>query len=221
MHCNKKGILGMFGIKAKLSLLKTKWLWRRGNEANGTYPVSPIADLSNIQIGRFSYGPIDLHSSSKAPHLKIGICCSIASNVVFVTHDDHPTRSFSSFPFRVMALGDVAPEAIGKGGIVLEDDVWIGYRATILDGVTIHRGGVVAAGAVVCKDVPPYTIVGGVPAKPIKKRFDDETISRLMAFDYSKVDETWIQEHLRDLYSPIDERVLKRLLNEPGSVDEF
>lgn len=141
MHCNKKGILGMFGIKAKLSLLKTKWLWRRGNEANGTYPVSPIADLSNIQIGRFSYGPIDLHSSSKAPHLKIGICCSIASNVVFVTHDDHPTRSFSSFPFRVMALGDVAPEAIGKGGIVLEDDVWIGYRATILDGVTIHRGG--------------------------------------------------------------------------------
>lgn len=131
----------MFGIKAKLSLLKTKWLWRRGNEANGTYPVSPIADLSNIQIGRFSYGPINLHSSSKAPHLKIGSCCSIASNVSFVIHDDHPTASFSTFPFRVMALGDVAPEAIGKGGIVLEDDVWIGYRATILDGVTIHRGG--------------------------------------------------------------------------------
>lgn len=131
----------MFGIKTKLSLLKTKWLWRRMNEDNSTYPVSPIADLSNIQVGRFSYGPIDLHSSSKAPHLKIGSCCSIASNVAFVIHDDHPTDSFSSFPFRVMALGDVDPEAIDKGGIVLEDDVWIGYRATILDGVTIHRGG--------------------------------------------------------------------------------
>lgn len=152
--------------------------------------------------------------------MKIGSCCSIASNVSFVIHVDHPTASFSTFPFRVKALGDVAPEAIGKGGIVLEDDVWIGYRATILDGVTIHRG-VVAAGAVVCKDVPPYTIVGGVPAKPIKKRFDDETISRLMAFDYFKVDETWIQKHLRDLYSPINECVLKRLLNDSESEYEF
>ena len=132
-----------------------------------------------------------------------------------------PTDRFSTFPFKVMALGEEGPEATSKGGIVLEDDVWVGYRATILDGVTIHRGGVVAAGAVVCKDVPPYTVVGGVPAKPIKQRFDDATIARLMEFDYSKVDRLWIQERIQQLYSPLDEHVMLELLNEPGSGDEL
>lgn len=211
----------MFGIMTKLSLLETKKRWRRLNKDNGTYPISPIADLSNIRVGRFSYGPIDVHTSSKSPCLTIGSCCSIASDTVFVTHDEHPTDRFSTFPFRVMALGEEGPEATSKGGIVLEDDVWIGYRAVILDGVTIHRGGIVAAGAVVCKDVPPYTIVGGVPAKPIKKRFDDATIARLMEFDYSKVDKSWIQERLQQLYVPLDEGVLRGLLNGPGSGDEL
>ena len=211
----------MFGIRTKISLLRTKMRWRGINGDNGTYPVSPIADLSNIEIGRYSYGPIDVHTSSIAPCLTIGSFCSIASDVVFVTHDEHPTDRFSTFPFKVMVLGEEGPEATSKGGIVLEDDVWVGYRATILDGVTIHRGGVVAAGAVVCKDVPPYTVVGGVPAKPIKQRFDDATIARLMEFDYSKVDRLWIQERIQQLYSPLDERVMRELLNEPGSGDEL
>lgn len=211
----------MFGIRTKLSLLGTKIRWHRLNKDNLTYPVSPIADLSNIEIGRFSYGPINLHSSSTAPCLTIGSFCSIASDVVFVTHDEHPTDRFSTFPFKVMAMGDKGPEATSKGGIVLEDDVWIGYRATILDGVTIHRGGVVAAGAVVCKDVPPYTIVGGVPAKPIKQRFGDAAIERLIEFDYSEVDESWIKEHIQQLYSPLDMCGLRELLNEQGSGDEL
>lgn len=131
----------MFGIRTKISLLRTKMRWRGINGDNGTYPVSPIADLSNIEIGRYSYGPIDVHTSSIAPCLTIGSFCSIASDVVFVTHDEHPTDRFSTFPFKVMVLGEEGPEATSKGGIVLEDDVWVGYRATILDGVTIHRGG--------------------------------------------------------------------------------
>lgn len=131
----------MFGIRTKISLLRTKIRWRNINGDNGTYPVSPIADLSNIEIGQYSYGPIDVHTSSIAPCLTIGSFCSIASDVVFVTHDEHPTDRFSTFPFKVMALGEEGPEATSKGGIVLEDDVWVGYRATILDGVTIHRGG--------------------------------------------------------------------------------
>lgn len=147
----------MFGIRTKISLLRTKMRWRGINGDNGTYPVSPIADLSNIEIGRYSYGPIDVHTSSIAPCLTIGSFCSIASDVVFVTHDEHPTDRFSTFPFKVMVLGEEGPEATSKGGIVLEDDVWVGYRATILDGVTIHRGGLspqVPSFARTCRRIP-------------------------------------------------------------------
>ena len=77
----------MFGIRTKISLLRTKIRWRNINGDNGTYPVSPIADLSNIEIGQYSYGPIDVHTSSIAPCLTIGSFCSIASDVVFVTPD--------------------------------------------------------------------------------------------------------------------------------------
>ena len=68
-----------------------------------------------------------------------------------------------------------------KGDIVVGNDVWIGYEAVILAGVTIGDGAVVGARAVVTRDVPPYTIVGGVPAKPIRRRFDGGVIERLSA----------------------------------------
>lgn len=68
-----------------------------------------------------------------------------------------------------------------KGDIVVGNDVWIGYQAVVLSGVKIGDGAIIGARAVVTKDVPPYTIVGGVPAGPIRKRFDDDTIRRLQA----------------------------------------
>jgi serine acetyltransferase len=94
-------------------------------------------------------------------------------------------------------------EAFSKGNIVIDDDVWIGYGVTILSGVHIGQGAVVAAGAVVTKDVPPYAIVGGVPAKIIKYRFSPEIIEELMKIDYSKLEEDDIKNHIDDLYSEI------------------
>lgn len=76
---------------------------------------------------------------------------------------------------------NVADSWDNKGDIVVGNDVWIGYEAVILSGVTIGDGAVIGARAVVTKDVPPYTIVGGVPAKPIKKRFSDESIKKLQS----------------------------------------
>ena len=74
---------------------------------------------------------------------------------------------------------DVASAWDNKGDIVIGNDVWIGYEATILSGVTIGDGAIIGAKAVVTKDVPPYSVVGGVPAKKIKQRFDAETIQKL------------------------------------------
>ncbi len=77
-------------------------------------------------------------------------------------------------------MEDIPTAWDNKGDIVVGNDVWIGYEAVILAGVTIGDGAIIGARAVVTRDVPPYTIVGGVPAKPIRKRFDEDTIARLL-----------------------------------------
>lgn len=82
--------------------------------------------------------------------------------------------------------------------VEIGNDVWIGARATILEGITIGDGAVVAAGAIVTKDVPPYAIVGGVPAKIIKYRFDEETIQRLLKLKWWEKDQAWIKSHADD-----------------------
>lgn len=96
-------------------------------------------------------------------------------------------QSLSTYPFPLffeewgLDRADVTQAWDNKGDIVVGSDVWIGFEAVILSSVTIGDGAVIGARAVVTKDVPPYTIVGGVPAKPIRKRFSDETIERLEA----------------------------------------
>lgn len=90
----------------------------------------------------------------------------------------------------------------------------MGFGSTILDGVTIGQGAIVGAGALVAKDVPPYTIVGGVPARPIRKRFDDEIIDIVKDFDFDKLDPSFIESHIGELYEPLTVDFAKRLVNE-------
>lgn len=119
--------------------------------------------------------------------LIIGKFCSIACGAKFIFNSaNHTLSSLSTYPFPIffqewgLDRKDVANAWDNKGDIVIGNDVWIGYEAVILAGVTIGDGAIIGTRAVVTKDVPPYTIVGGVPAKPIKKRFQDETISSLL-----------------------------------------
>lgn len=94
-----------------------------------------------------------------------------------------------SFLFSLLDVKDITKAWDNKGDIIVENDVWIGYEAVILAGVTIGDGAIIGARAVVTKDVPPYTIVGGIPAKQIRKRFNEETIDTLLKlkwWDWSK-----------------------------------
>ena len=88
-----------------------------------------------------------------------------------------------------------------KGDIIIGNDVWIGYEAVILSGITIGDGAIIGTRAVVTKDVPPYTIVGGVPAKPIRKRFDDVTIARLLELKWWDWSEERIKANLEIIQS--------------------
>lgn len=106
--------------------------------------------------------------------------------------------SFSTFPFKVKFL-NYEVEALTKGPIIVKDDVWIGFGSFVLSGVTIGQGAVVAAGSVVTKDVPPYAIVGGNPARVIRYRFSNEQVDTLKRIDFSEIDEAWVLEH-RDLF---------------------
>ena len=103
----------------------------------------------------------------------------MAEEVLFLLGDDHNLNYLMTFPHRAKILKECPAEATSKGNIVVDDDVWIGYGATILSGVHISQGAVIAAGAVVTHDVPPYAIAGGVPAKVIKYRFEQPVILSL------------------------------------------
>lgn len=190
------GILNV--VKKQLS----RRAWRRRNPHNGT-TLKEVFDFDAVEVGNFSYGALHVLTDNNRSHLKIGNFCSIAPEVIFIPGSDHNTTSISTFPFRVKCMGALEGEAVSKGDIIVEDDVWIGCRATILSGVHIGQGAVVAAGSVVTKDVPPYAIVGGVPAKVIKYRFPPEMIGELLKVDYSQLSEEMVREHIDELYRPL------------------
>lgn len=117
--------------------------------------------------------------------LTIGKFCMLASGVEFIMNGaNHLAQAVTAYPFAIFG-GDWSNAMDGKsypskGDTIVGNDVWIGYRATILPGVKIGDGAIIGSYSVVTKDVPPYTIVGGNPAQPIRKRFDEETIARLL-----------------------------------------
>ena len=119
-------------------------------------------------------------------HLHIGKFCMLASGVEFIMNGaNHLAEAVSAYPFAVFG-GEWAGAMAGKtypnkGDTVVGNDVWMGYRATIMPGVTIGHGAIIGACAVVTRDVPPYAIVGGNPARVIRMRFDADTVARLLA----------------------------------------
>lgn len=183
-------------------------IYPRTGDKQTIYLKNAITD-QNIMVGDYTMyndfvnDPVSFEKNNVVYHypinhdkLIIGKFCSIACGTRFLFNSaNHTMTSLSTYPFPLffeewgLDRKDVATSWDNKGDIIIGNDVWIGYEAVILAGVTIGDGAIIGTRAVVTKDIPPYTIVGGIPATPIRKRFSDETIASLLEikwWDWSK-----------------------------------
>ena len=181
-----------------------------------TVYLKNVVNNPNIEVGDytmyndFARDPIDFEKNNVLYHypvnqdkLKIGKFCSIACGAKFLfTSANHTLKSLSTYPFPIffeewgLDGKDICDAWDNKGDIVIGNDVWIGFEAVILSGVTIGDGAVIGSRAVVTKDVEPYTIVGGVPAKAIRKRFDEQTIEKLEKIGWWNRNEEQIRQNI-------------------------
>lgn len=184
--------------------------WRKRNQHNSTN-MRNLFDINRVKVGNYTYGDLYILMHNEYYQVKIGNYCSIAPNVALIVESEHALDKLSSFPFRTKCLNQ-GKEAISKGNIIIDDDVWIGYGAIILSGVHIHQGAVIAAGSLVNKDVPAYAIVAGVPAKIIKYRFSDEIIKKLKTFDFNELTIDKIHHYEDILYTTISETNINEII---------
>lgn len=190
----------------KLFFFRIKWV--KKNRHNTTVPRR-IFDETIVSVGRFSYGPLNVFSyGNPNEKLIIGDFVSISSDVKFILGGNHAINNILTFPFKVKLYGQDT-EASTKGPIIIEDDVWIGMNSLILSGVRIGQGAVVAAGSVVTKDIPAYSIVGGNPAKIIRYRFNSDTVNKLKNINFKKIDVDFIKKNIEVFYKDVDDKLYK------------
>lgn len=164
-----------------------------------TVYLKNVVTTPNIEVGDYTiyndfvHDPCDFEKNNVLYHypvngdrLMIGKFCSIACGAKFLfTSGNHSLKSLSDYAFPIffdewgLDAKNIRDAWDNKGDTVIGNDVWIGYEAVIMSGVTVGDGAIIGTRAVVTKDVPPYTIVGGVPAKLIRRRFDDATVDKL------------------------------------------
>jgi len=162
--------------------------------------LKPLVDAPNIEIGEYTYyddpdGPDQFvrkcvlhHYDFIGDKLIIGRFCAIAEGVRFIMNGaNHMLSGFSTYPFNIFGNGweagfdEQAWRGELRGDTVIGNDVWIGFDAVIMPGVRIGDGAIVGGRSVVTRDVPPYAVVAGNPAKVVKMRFDPNTIERLLS----------------------------------------
>jgi len=190
-------------------------IYPRKNDAQTVYLKNVISNDS-IQVGdytmynditndprQFECNNVLYHYPINQDRLIIGKYSSIASGAKFIfTAANHTLSSLSTYPFPIffdewgLSGTNVTDAWDRKGDILIGNDVWIGYEAVILSGVTIGDGAIIGTRAVVTKDVPPYTIVGGVPARPLRKRFTEEVIEKLLKICWWNWPDHKVKEHL-------------------------
>lgn len=193
-----------------IETIRIKRLWRKNNLDNSTFLLKNCP-IDKINVGKGTYGGLYVESwSADNEELEIGNYCSIAKGVKFILGGNHLLNTITTYPFKVRTFNLQKEEAFTKGRIVIKDDVWIGIDSMILSGVTVGQGAIIGARSVVSKDVPPYSIVVGNPARIIKKRFSEEVINHLLEIDFKSI--KWEQIPVDKLYKP---------LNSVGDIDDI
>lgn len=204
---------------------------------NTLYPIKDVTRtvylkniIKNPQIivGDYTYydDPENVHNFEKnvlylfefmGDKLIIGKFCQIATGVRFIMNgSNHAMNGFSTYPFKVFGGEWESKDpnrVISKGDTVIGNDVWIGYNATIMQGIQIGDGAIIGTNSLVTRDVEPYTIVGGNPAREIRKRFDNETIKMLLMLKWWDWDIEKITDNL-DIITSGDISELKRIFEE-------
>lgn len=182
-------------------------LWRRRQDTNLKLR-DHFRTKYRVDVGMYSYGCFDIWRMPGP--IKVGRYCSIASSVRSAPIN-HPTETITTHPALFeKKFGVVAQDIAYDDPLVIGDDVWIGHNAMILPGCrSIGRGAIIGAGSVVTRDVAPYSIVAGNPAKEIRKRFDPELIAALEQSRWWELD----YADLKQLLSERPELVLKPTVN--------
>lgn len=194
-----------------------------GPDPKTKYPIPNISQMvflkhfikaPNIFIGDYTYYDDSRFGPEKFEELNvlynydvnkvklvIGKFCALAAGTKFMMTGDHKLDGISTYPFPIFGHGwEEAFDIYGlpvKGDIIVGNDVWFGYDAFVRSGVKIGDGAIIASRSVVVKDVPPYAIVGGNPAKIIKMRFSDHEIERLLKLSWWDWDSEKISRHLK------------------------
>ena len=201
-------------------------IYPRSGDTQTIYLKNVITD-PNIEVGEYTIyndfvnDPRDFEKNNVLYHypvnrdkLVIGKFCSIACGAKFLFNSaNHTMTSLSTYTFPLfyeewgLEKEKVAEAWDNKGNIVIGNDVWIGYEAVILSGVTIGDGAVIGSRAVVTRDVPPYTIVGGVPARTIRRRFDEQTIEKLLGLKWWY----WPEERIKGRIAAIQSGRIEQL----------
>lgn len=180
--------------------------------------IKNLITRPNIEVGEFTYYDdpdvfadfeqnILYHYPFIGDKLVIGKFCAIATGTKFIMNGaNHKIDGFSTYPFQIFRNGweKVLPDLSQlpyKGDTVLGNDVWLGFETLVMPGVKIGDGAIVASRSVVTKDIEPYTIVGGNPATPIRKRFDDATIAALLEIRWWDWPSEVISENLKAITS--------------------
>ncbi len=177
---------------------------RRADDAGDSFTRALLRDEYDIQVGRQTYGAFAI-DGRVAPGTHIGAFCSVAPGAR-LGGSQHPTDNVSTHPFLYLAnrgfvsADDPVVSARMNPRVVIEDDVWLGAHCVVMPGVKVGRGAVVGAGAVVTKDVEPYAVALGVPARVERKRLTDSQARELAGIDWPGWDDDTIRRRLADFY---------------------
>lgn len=181
-------------------------------------------------VGKHTYGyqNIEVYYWGEGTWLDVGKFCSISGHILVYLGGNHRTDWATTYPFghnvpfhqtnEKLISGEGHPST--KGNVVIGNDVWIGTHVTIMSGVTIGDGACIANNSVITKDVEPYSIVGGNPAKVIKKRFDDETINSLLELSWWDLEDYYINQMTPYLCLPDFKEYLPELINYKNKIKQ-